>query len=40
MPKEMKKLENAIIKNKNKYLIVCVTNNQEKIEEILDKYIK
>lgn len=40
MPKEMKRLENAIIKNKNKYLIVCITNNQEKIEEILNKYIK
>lgn len=40
MPKEMKKLENAIIKNKNKYLFVCVSNNQEKIDEILNKYIK
>lgn len=40
MPKEMKKLENAIIKNKNKYLIVCITNNQEEIEKILNKYIK
>lgn len=40
MPKEMKKLENAIIKNKNKYLIVCITNNQEKVEKILNKYIK
>lgn len=40
MPKEMKKLENAIIKNKNKYLIVCITNNQEKIEKILNRYIK
>lgn len=40
MPKEMKKLENAIIKNKNKYLIVCITNNQGEIEKILNKYIK
>lgn len=40
MPKEMKKLDNAIILNKNNYLIICVTNNQEGVEEILDKYIK
>ena len=40
MPKEMKKLENAIIKNKDKYLIVCITNNGEDIEKILNKYIK
>lgn len=40
MPKEMKKLENAIIKNKNKYLIVCVTNSQDEIGNILNKYLK
>ena len=40
MPKEMKKLENAIIKNKNNYLIVCITNNGEDVEKILNKYIK
>lgn len=40
MPKEMKKLENAIIKNKNNYLIVCITDNQEKVEKVLNKYIK
>lgn len=40
MPKEMKKLEDAIIINKNKYLIVCITDNQEDIEKIVNKYIK
>lgn len=40
MPKEMKKLEDAIIKNTQKYLIVCVTNDQDTVEEILNKYIK
>lgn len=40
MPKEMEKLENAIIENKNHYLIVCVTDNQEGVEEILKKYTK
>lgn len=40
MPKEVKKLDNAIILNKNNYLIICVTNNQKGVEEILDKYIK
>lgn len=40
MPKEMKKLENAIIKNKSKYLIVCITDNIENVEIILNKYIK
>lgn len=40
MPKEMKKLDNAIILNKSNYLIICVTNNQKGVEEILDKYIK
>lgn len=40
MPKEMKKLENAIIKNKSKYLIVCITDNREDVEIILNKYIK
>lgn len=40
MPKEIKKIENAIIKNKNNYLIVCITDNQEKVEKVLNKYIK
>lgn len=40
MPKEMKKLENAIIKKKNNYLIVCITDNQEEVERILNRYIK
>lgn len=40
MPKEMKKLDNAILINKGNYLIVCVTDDQEGAEKILDKYIK
>lgn len=40
MPKEMKKLEDSIVESENNYLIVCITDNQGKIEEILDKYIK
>lgn len=40
MPKEMRKLEEAIIVSKNNYLIVCVTNSQEDVEKILNKYIK
>lgn len=40
MPKEMKKLEEAIVVNKNNYLIVCITDNQGEIEKILNKYIK
>lgn len=40
MPKEMKKLENAIIINKNKYIITCITNENEKMENILNKYIR
>ena len=40
MPKEMKKLENAMIKNKNQYLIVCITNHPEEIKKILSKYLR
>ena len=39
MPKEMKKLENAMIKNKNQYLIVCITNHPEEVGKILSKYL-
>lgn len=40
MPKEMKKIEDAIVVSKNKYLIVCIADNQDDIEKILNKYIK
>ncbi|MCI9275463.1 MAG: DUF4358 domain-containing protein [Clostridia bacterium] len=40
MPKEMKKLENAMIKNKNQYLIVCITNHPEEVGRILSKYLR
>lgn len=40
MPKEMKKLENAMIKNKNQYLIVCITNHPEEVGKILSKYLR
>ena len=40
MPKEMKKLENAMIKNKNQYLIVCITNHPEEVGKILRKYLR
>ena len=40
MPKEMKKLENAMIKNKNQYLIVCITNHPEDVGRILSKYLR
>lgn len=39
MPKEMIKLDNVIIKKVNKYLIVCVTDNREDVEKILNRYI-
>lgn len=40
MPKEVKKLNNAILINKNEYLIVCITNDYRKAEELINKYIK
>lgn len=40
MPKEMKKIEDAIVVSKNKYLIVCIADNKDDIEKILNKYIK
>ena len=40
VPKEMKKLEDAIVMKKSNYLIVCITNNQAEVEKILNKYIK
>lgn len=39
VPKEMQKLEEAIIMSKNKYIIVCVTDHQKDVEKILNKYI-
>lgn len=40
MPKEMKKLEDAIVISKNNYLIVCITDKQEEVKIILNRYIK
>lgn len=40
MPKEMKKLEEAIINTKENYLMIFITDNQNGVQEILNKYIK
>lgn len=40
MPKEIKKLEDAIVISKNNYLIVCITDKQEEVKIILNRYIK
>ena len=40
MPKEMKKLEESIISTKDKYLMIFVTDNQNGVQKILNKYIK
>lgn len=40
MPKEMKKLEESIINTKDKYLMIFVTDNQNGVQKILNKYIK
>ena len=40
MPKEMKKLEVSIINTKDKYLMIFVTDNQNGVQKILNKYIK
>lgn len=39
IPEEVKKLDNAIIKQSGRYLIVCVSDGDE-AESILSKYIK
>lgn len=39
VPKEINKLENAIIVKKDRYLIICITED-ENAQKIIDKYIK
>lgn len=39
VPKELQKLDNAVIKQAGKYLVVCVSNSDE-AEKIIKKYIK
>lgn len=38
MPKEVQKLENAVVKQTGRYLIVCVTDGNE-AENIIQKYL-
>lgn len=39
VPKEIKKLDNAIIIKKNKYLIICITDD-ENAQKIIEKHTK
>lgn len=40
LPKEVYKLENYNLKIKNNYIILCISNNYDKADEIINKYIK
>lgn len=40
LPKEVYKLENYNLKTKNNYIILCISNNYDKADEIINKYIK
>lgn len=39
IPKEVKKLEDAIVKKHNKYLIICISDGTE-AEDVIDEYVK
>lgn len=40
LPKEVSKIDNKILKIVNNYAILCISNNQEEVNNIINEYIK
>lgn len=40
LPKEVSKIDNKILKIVNNYIILCISNNQDEVNNIINDYIK